>query len=101
MRRGRPLPSFLSRTNWHVYINNFHVDEFRRFHERFSEGDLPPLVSAWRASANESGALFSPDKALSRLPEGLNLGLWVNGTLGTASLPAESLADLVPVSFFV
>lgn len=56
---------------------------------------MSPLVSAWRASAADSGARFSPEKALSRVSEGLNLGLWVNGTLGTASLPAESLADLV------
>lgn len=62
--------------------------------------DLSPLVAAWRSSATDSGALLPPEKALSRVQHGFDLGLWVDDSLGAASVPAESLADLVSFTSF-
>ena len=101
LRGDRPLPPFLSKSVWYVYIDNFHADELSSLHSRLSASDLSPLVKAWREAAHHTGALFSPEKALSRVPSGLNLGLWANGDLGAASLPAESLAELVSLTLLV
>ena len=75
LRNDRPLPSFISSDVWYVCIDNFHVDELSSFYSRLVECELSPFVKAWRASSTEVGALFSPDKALSHVSQGLIWGV--------------------------
>ena len=65
------------------------------------DSDLAPWIASWRASADPKGVLYSPDKALARVPSGRTLGYWVNGDAGLVTLPSDSFLDLIPFSAYV